>query len=57
MYAARVVRWRGSLKLLAWQQVGADGGFVGELTDPIDLRVDEAGELEVVRPASAPVSS
>jgi beta-fructofuranosidase len=50
-YAARVVPWKGTHKLLAWRNVAPDGSFIGELSDPMDLRLNDEGELEVVRGA------
>lgn len=47
LYGARVIRWRGALKVLAWRRVGPDGKFLGGLTDPMDVRVEDAGYLEI----------
>jgi beta-fructofuranosidase len=46
-YAGRVVETRKGWLMLAWLQYGPDGGFAGEISDPMPLRVDAEGQLRV----------
>jgi beta-fructofuranosidase len=49
-YAGRVVETRDGWVMLAWLQYGPDGGFAGEISDPMPLRVDADGQLRVEPP-------
>lgn len=46
-YAARVVEHDGAWQLIAWVERDRVGRFVGELTDPVPLRVAPDGSLHV----------
>jgi beta-fructofuranosidase len=46
-YAGRVVETPEGWVMLAWAQWGPDGGFVGEISDPMPLRVGSQGQLLV----------
>jgi beta-fructofuranosidase len=46
-YAGRAVETRDGWVMLAWLQSGPDGNFIGELSDPMPLRVDATGQLRV----------
>jgi beta-fructofuranosidase len=46
-YAGRVVETRKGWLMLTWLQYGPDGGFAGEISDPMPLRVDAEGQLRV----------
>jgi beta-fructofuranosidase len=46
-YAGRAVETRDGWVMLAWLQSGPDGNFIGEISDPMPLRVDATGQLRV----------
>ena len=49
-YSGRLIRDRGGRwVLLAFRNLGPDGGFVGEITDPMPVSWDRVGEALVVQ--------
>lgn len=46
-YAGKLVEHDGELLLLNWALYEKDGGFVGEIPDPVALSVDQSGELSL----------
>jgi len=52
LYVGRLVQNRsGRWVMLAFHNVGPDGTFIGEITDPIPVRWNAAGRLELQSPA------
>jgi len=49
-YAGRVLETGDGWVMLAWLQYGPNRAFVGEISDPMPLRVDDGGQLRVVDP-------
>jgi beta-fructofuranosidase len=50
LYSGRLIRDRGGQwVLLAFRNLGPDGGFVGEITDPMPVSWDRVGEALVVQ--------
>jgi beta-fructofuranosidase len=49
-YAGRMIRHDGAWHFLAWRMHDPDGGFVGELSDPMPVRVDADGAISVEVP-------
>ncbi len=43
-YGGRFVRHDGALRYMAWDRAGA-AGFVGSISDPVPVEVDEHGHL------------
>jgi beta-fructofuranosidase len=51
-YAGRLLYHRGAWHFFAWENVGAAGEFVGVVTDPMPVEVDDGGGLRVREPGS-----
>lgn len=55
LYAGRAIKDRsGAWFMLAFRNAGADGGFVGEISDPLPLSVGADGRLHLTTAAPAP---
>ena len=53
LYSGRLVRDRtGRWVLLAFRNLGPDGGFVGEITDPMPVSWDRDSQALTVRMAA-----
>ena len=49
-YAGRLLEHEGAWQFLAWRMHDEDGGFIGELSDPMPVAVGADGSLSVVVP-------
>ncbi len=55
LYAGRAIKDRsGTWFMLAFRNVGVDGNFVGEISDPLPLSVGADGKLQVTTAVPAP---
>ena len=55
LYAGRVIKDRsGSWFMLAFRNAGADGGFVGEISDPLPISIGGDGRVQMSTAAHAP---
>jgi len=46
-YAGKIVDLGGKLHILGFLYYGADGKFIGAVSDPVPLRIDAEGHLHV----------